>query len=111
MATVEDCEAALHTLAARLAEKDPASRKSRFDRSLSCTVRDLDVIFTGRLADGELASIARSPRADAQIRLDLTSDDLLGLVDGSLNVSSAWATGRLKVRAGVRDMIRLRSIF
>lgn len=111
MATVEQCEQALHELAAKLAERDPASRKAGFDRSLSCTIRDLRVIFSGRLHDGLLTAIARAPNPDAQIRLDLTGDDLLSLVAGTLSVTSAWASGRLKVGAGVRDMIRLRSIF
>lgn len=111
MATVEQCEQALHGLAAGLAEKDPATRKSGFDRSLSCTVRDLQVIFRGRLHDGLLTGITRATTPDAQIRLDLTSDDLVSLVGGRLNVASAWASGRIRVGAGVRDMMRLRSIF
>ena len=41
----------------------------------------------------------------------MTSDDLVALVNGSLNAGSAWASGRLKIKAGVRDMLRLRSIF
>ena len=51
------------------------------------------------------------PAGDAQIRLTMTSDDLLALVDGSLHLASAWATGRIKVEAGVRDLLKLRSIF
>ena len=111
MATAQECETALHQLAARLAQQDPAERATSFDRTLSCTVRDLGLIFAGRLRDGELIDIAPATGADAQIRLELTSDDLLALVDGTLNVGSAWATKRLKIGAGVRDMLRLRSVF
>ncbi|MGI8679285.1 MAG: sterol-binding protein [Jatrophihabitans sp.] len=111
MATVEECEQALHGLAAKSADKDPATRQSGFDRSLTCTIRDLNVIFAGQLQDGQLIGVQQTAKPDAQIRLDMTSDDLLRLVDGSLNVASAWAKGRIKVGAGVRDMIKLRSIF
>jgi hypothetical protein len=115
VATVEQCEQALHTLAQRLADNDASQRKAGFDRSLTCTIRDLDVVFSGRLADGQLVDIRRASTGDAagsaQVRLTMTSDDLLALVDGQLKMASAWATGRVKVDAGVRDLMRLRSIF
>ncbi|MEO9139345.1 MAG: sterol-binding protein [Jatrophihabitans sp.] len=111
MANVEQCELALHGLAATLAAKDPATRTKGFDRTLTCSVRDLDVIFAGRLHDGLLVDIARTADPKAQIRLSLSSDDLLSMVDGSLNFAAAWAKGHIKVGAGVRDMIKLRTIF
>jgi predicted lipid carrier protein YhbT len=109
VATAEQCEEALYTLAARLAES--GTSRADFDRTLSCTVRDLGIIFAGHLAGGRLHDITRTTKPDAQVRLDVTGDDLLKLVDGSLNVGAAWASGRLKIGAGVRDLIRLRSIF
>jgi putative sterol carrier protein len=41
----------------------------------------------------------------------MTSDDLVALVHGDLKMATAWATGRVKIDAGVRDLVRLRSIF
>jgi hypothetical protein len=41
----------------------------------------------------------------------MSSDDLVALVDGTLKMAPAWASGRVKVEAGVRDMLKLRSIF
>ncbi|WP_375482915.1 sterol-binding protein [uncultured Jatrophihabitans sp.] len=111
MASLQECEQALHVLADRLAATDPARRTAGFDRTLSCTIRDLHVVFGGRLHDGLLLDIARVDAATGQITLDLTGDDLLALVDGSLNLASAWAGGRVKVSAGVRDLMKLRSIF
>lgn len=111
MATLEECEQALHTLAGRLAASDPPQREMDFDRRLSCTIRDLGVVFAGRLADGRLVDLARTDDPDAQVRLSMNSDDLIALVAGDLKIASAWATGRLKVDAGVRDLMRLRSIF
>lgn len=85
---------------------------TKFDRRLSCTLRDLRVTFVGRLHEGRLTDIAQADGApSAQIGLDMTSDDLVAMVDGTLNLASAWASGRVKVRAGVRDMVRLRSMF
>ena len=111
MATVEECEGALHELADRLAANDSTRRNVSFDRSLTCTIRDLDVIFGGRLKDGKLLDIKQISSKDAQVRLAMSSDDLVALVAGQLKMASAWATGRVKVDAGIRDMIKLRSIF
>ncbi len=111
MATVERCEQALQELASRLAASETSRRKIGFDRSMTCTIRDLDVIFAGRLKDGQLIEIGRASSRDAQVRLAMSGDDLVALVDGRLKMASAWATGRVKVEAGIRDLIRLRSIF
>jgi predicted lipid carrier protein YhbT len=111
VATAEQCEAALHALADRLAADGSPRRKFDSDRTLSCTIRDLQVIFTGRLASGQLIDIARGTSRDAQIRITVSSDDLVALVAGQLRTASAFATRRLRVDAAVRDLVRLRSLF
>jgi putative sterol carrier protein len=111
VATVAQCEQALHTLAQRLADNEASRRKAGFDRSVTCTIRDLDVVFAGRLKDGQLLDIGPAAARDAQVRLTMTGDDLLALVDGDLKMASAWATGRVKIEASVRDLMRLRSVF
>jgi hypothetical protein len=111
VATVEQCEQALQTLAARMAASDSARRNLDFERTLTCTIRDLRVVFAGRLKDGQLIDVARATSRDAQVRLAVGSDDLVALVDGRLKMAVAWATGRVRVEAGVRDLLKLRSIF
>ena len=112
MATVVECEQAFQTLADRLARADQATRsKAGLDRTLSCRLRDLDVVFTGRIHGGLLTDVARSGDATAQIRMTMSSDDLLKLVDGKLNMAAAWASGRVKIDASVLDLLRLRAIF
>jgi hypothetical protein len=111
VATAQECEQALHTLAERMASGDNAVRRQRFDRSLTCSLRDLGVIYAGAFKNGELLDIRPVDKPDADIRFDMTSDDLMALVDGNLRVATAWAKGRIKVHAGVRDLMRLRSMF
>ena len=112
MATQTDCEQALAALAARLAAADPATRrKNALDRTLSCTLRDLGVTFSGQIKDGLLVGIAPTPTATGQVKLNMTSDDLVALVAGKLNLVAAWTSGRVKIDARVFDLIKLRSIF
>jgi hypothetical protein len=110
LATAEQCEQALRTLAGRLAGNG-STRATSFDRTLACTLSDLDLTYAGRLKDGQLSGITVTSNPSAQIRLTMASDDLLELVDGRLDLGSAWASGRIKIDAGLRDLLRLRTLF
>jgi len=110
MASVVDCRAALEDLARRLSGADDHVKTHVLDRSLSCRVPDLDVVFFARLLDGELLDVTTDERPPAQIRLTVRSDDLIDLVEGRLHFAHAWATGRVKLDASLRDLLRLRSL-
>jgi hypothetical protein len=111
MATDEECRAALERLAARLATVDgDEHRHNTFDRSMSCLVPDLNVTFSGALSDGHITGITTEPAPKAQVRLTVGSDDLVALTDGKLDFGRAWLSGRVKVEASVRDLLKLRSM-
>jgi hypothetical protein len=113
MASVAECDEALHRLADRLASaSEDARKRGSLDRTMTCTLRDLGVTFAGRLLDGQLLDIRQVQGVTpAKVRMTLSSDDLLALVDGKLNMGSAFATGRVKIDASVLDLVKLRSIF
>ncbi|MFE9256950.1 SCP2 sterol-binding domain-containing protein [Streptomyces sp. NPDC006879] len=114
MATIEECRAALDQLSVNLARADGAVRTTAaLDRSLSCHITDLDTTFTGRMSDGRIQVAAASPgppASRAQIRLSMTGEDLVALVDGRLHFAKAWASGRVRLEAGLRDLVRLRTL-
>ena len=111
MATLEQCMTALEGFVGRLAASDGARG---LDRTVSCRLTDLGQLVHGRLASGSvhgLTAVPDDPAAPkADIRLTMTSDDLLALTAGSLSFAPAWASGRVKLEAGLRDMLRLRSM-
>jgi hypothetical protein len=112
MATEQECEQALRRFATRLDDMSDADRaKHRLERTVSCHITDLDVTFHARLKDACLLDVTTEPRPKAQLRLAMSGDDLLALVDGDLDFIRAWTSGRLKVQASVLDLIRLRSLF
>ena len=115
MASEQDCEEALHRLAARIAALDPELLdKHVVPRSLSCRVPDLGVVFLARVAPGGLQDLRcerdGSAEPAAQVRLTAASDDLVALLEGRLSPAAAWATGRLRIEASVLDLLRLRSL-
>jgi putative sterol carrier protein len=111
VATLEDCMTALDEFVGKLAAADAARG---LDRTVSCRLTDLGQLVHGRLATGAVhdmtavADGATAPKAD--IRLTMSSDDLLALTSGQLSFGPAWASGRVKLEAGLRDMLRLRSM-
>ncbi|MEU0354007.1 SCP2 sterol-binding domain-containing protein [Streptomyces cyaneofuscatus] len=114
MATMAECRSALDKLSDNLATADGDVRgAAALDRSLSCHIKDLDITFTGHLADGRIQvrdTVEGPPREKAEIRLAMTSDDLVALVDGDLNFAKAWASGRVRLEAGFRDLLKLKSL-
>ncbi|MFH9477483.1 SCP2 sterol-binding domain-containing protein [Streptomyces anulatus] len=114
MATMAECRSALRRLSDNLAAAEGDVRgTAALDRSLSCHITDLDITFTGRLADGRILvrdTVEGPPREKAEIRLAMTGDDLVALVDGDLNFAKAWGSGRVRLEAGFRDLLKLRSL-
>ncbi|MFE2169918.1 MULTISPECIES: SCP2 sterol-binding domain-containing protein [unclassified Streptomyces] len=114
MATIDECRAALDQLSENLAGADGGVRgAAALDRSLSCHITDLDRTFTGRLDGGRIrvdAVTPGPPATKAEIRLAMTGDDLVALVAGNLKFAKAWTSGRVKLEAGFRDLLRLKSL-
>ena len=111
MASLQQCLSALETVVGGL----PAAPAARgLDRTVSCRLPDLGQVLHGRLAQQRVqdlradAETTALPRAD--IRLTMTSDDLVALTDGRLAFAPAWASGRVRLDAGLRDLLRLRSL-
>ena len=111
MATMDDCMTALKRILGDLAANPAAAG---LDRSLSCRLTDLDQVVLGRLSAGTIRDLRAVPDGPevpkADIRLTMTSDDLLALTAGELTFGKAWSSGRLKLDAGIRDLLRLRSL-
>ncbi|MBQ0829940.1 sterol-binding protein [Streptomyces tagetis] len=114
MATIEECRAALERLAGNMGGADGAVRAAAGPaRTVSCHITDLDVTFAGRMADGRIEvreTLPGPPRERARIRLAMTGDDLVALVDGALPFARAWGSGRVRLEAGLRDLLRLRKL-
>ncbi|GAA3900433.1 SCP2 sterol-binding domain-containing protein [Streptomyces sp. NPDC003631] len=114
MATIEECRSALDKLSDNLAGAEgDVHAAAALDRSLSCHVTDLDITFVGRLRDGriEVLDTVQGPPPDkAQIRLAMTGDDLVAMVDGELHFAKAWGSGRVRLEASLLDVFRLRKL-
>lgn len=113
MATVDECRDIVDELVAKLAAVDHDARKKNLpDRTLELMLLDLDYAFRGRIHNGDLVDIveAEEPGPKPNIRLVMTSDDLVAMTNGELHFAHAWATGRVRLDASLRDLLRLRAL-
>ncbi len=115
MASKTEVERKLNELIQRLHRSDEGVRSLERSlpepRVLALHVPDLEADYWTELASGRLEQVRDGvpPRADIRIRVG--SDDLVDMVDGKPgSLLSAYLKGRLRVDAGVSDLIRLRRL-
>ncbi|PZF85540.1 SCP2 sterol-binding domain-containing protein [Micromonospora deserti] len=111
MASVDECRQALRDLADRL-DRNAKSVRERvdLDRTLACRLTDLGAAFHGRLADGRLVELTDGDDPKAKIAMSTTSDDLLALARGELDVTRAVASRRVSIKANPFDLMKLRKL-
>jgi predicted lipid carrier protein YhbT len=111
MATVDECRAALRTLAERLDENLANGGKPvDLDRPLACTITDLGVAFHGQITGGRIVGLTDGDDPNAKIRLTSSSDDLVALIDGKIDFLKAFASGRIGIKANMFDMLKLKNL-
>ena len=111
LASAAEVEDALRVMIAKLAEVDPETRgKHVLQRTVSCAVPDLGLVWSAQLGDEGITGLTTEAVEQAQVRLQVASDDLVALTRGELPVVNAWATGRLRVDASVLDLLKLRTL-
>ncbi|MGH8877781.1 MAG: SCP2 sterol-binding domain-containing protein [Stackebrandtia sp.] len=111
MATAEECQNALETFAAQLAaNNEQVKGKLTFERRLACDITDLGISFHGRFSQGSLGGITDGDDPEAEIRMTVSSDDLVALIKGDLEFGKAFASGRVKIKASIMDLLKLKGM-
>jgi predicted lipid carrier protein YhbT len=113
MATAEECRTALESLTGRIATMDAKDREAHLlDRTLSCRVPDLNLIFVTRLGPqgAEPVRVAGNGSPQAQVRFTADSDTVLAIANDPGSFMRAWLSGKLKVQGSVLDLLQLRRL-
>lgn len=113
MASRDEVEHRLEDLLERLRGADEARESLRESvpeaRILALHVSDLDASYWAEMAGGRVGDLRTGePEHQAHVRIRAGSDDLVALVDGELTFASAYLSGRVRVDAGVADMLQIR---
>jgi putative sterol carrier protein len=114
VASAADVDKTLKDLVRRLngAKIEDGAQIPEGSRSLVIAIRDLDLTYTCVFAEGRIDRLKKAEAAgDEDARITVTSDDLVALASGKMGVGGALLTGRLRVDAGMRDLLMLRQLF
>ncbi|MFU8875922.1 alkyl sulfatase C-terminal domain-containing protein [Micromonospora sp. SL4-19] len=110
MASVDECRQALQELAARLDQHAEAQGRIDLDRTLACRLTDLGTAFHGRIEGGRLVGLTDGDDPAAKIALNTSSDDLVALVHGQLDIAKALGARRVSIKANPFDLMKLRKL-
>ena len=114
MASVEACRTALDELSGMLTAVDPQIRARHVpERTVHCRLSDLNLSFVGRIGPDGVHDLVESDEDDpaADVRVTMTSDELVALANRDEDFLHGWLRGRIQVSASMRDLLRLRSLF
>ena len=107
-----EVRAALAEVVSRVDALDDDTRRKIPDRAISAVITDLDLAWIGRFESGQLLDVREidpSAAAGAAFRLRMSSDTFLDVVEDRLAFTAGWGKGRIRVDAGLRDLLALRS--
>lgn len=114
MARKDEVEEKLNELIDRLAQDDEAARalgKSLPDpRTLLLHITDLDAWYRTELSEGKLSPLVEGEPNGADIRIIASSDDLIGMIEGGVNLLAAVTSGRVRIKASFSDLLALRKL-
>ena len=115
MATQRQVERKLRELIKRLEESGSGVRSSLAgalpeSRVIEVAVSDLSVSYWTELTDGSMGPLHEGVPPHHEIRIRVSSDDLVDVVDGRSSLFSAYLAGQVKIDASLSDLLRLRKL-
>lgn len=78
------------------------------DRDIVIDLTDLDA-WTLTVRDGKLQEIQEGRHEDPDVKLTTEAEDFLAIFSGDLSPLKAYMTKRVKVSAGLRDILLVKS--
>lgn len=82
-------------------------------RSILCSITDLRIDYRADYARGRIRKlrVVDEDEAAADVKIALSSDELVALADGKSSLPMALLFGRIRVDANARDLLLLRQLF
>ena len=114
MATRAEVDRTLRKLIKRLdgADIDDADLPEEA-RTILCSITDLRVDYRAEYSKGRIRKLRVVDDVDggADVKISLSSDELIALSDGRSSLPMSLLFGRIRVNANARDLLLLRQLF
>jgi hypothetical protein len=115
VATKRQVETKLRQLIKRLDKANQDVRGSLAEslpetRIVEVVITDLGTSYWTELSQGSMDGLHEGSPRQAEIRVRVSSDYLVELVDGRKSLFSAYLAGQVKIEASFSDLLRLRKL-
>jgi hypothetical protein len=115
VATKRQVETKLRQLISRLDQADGEVHGSLAEslpesRIIEVVISDLGTSYWTELDGGRMEGLHQGVPRQAEIRVRVSSDDLVELVDGRKSLFSAYLAGHVRIEASIGDLLRLRRL-
>lgn len=115
MSSIDACLAGIDLINKRLLDQPTAERRRHVrERQVGIEVPDLATVFDMRLTVDGLTDITHRPTdrpaPRPQVRVTVTSADLVAIAEERLSARASLLTRRVKVEASLSDMLRMRKL-
>ena len=115
MATRRQVEGKLRELIRRLDDADSDVTGSLAEnlpesRIVEVSIPDLECTYWTELVGGRMGPLHSGAPPQAEIRVRVSSDHLVELVDGRRSLFSSYLSGQVRIDASFGDMLRLRRL-
>ena len=94
----------------KLFDQEGAPRFPGWTRDIAYVFTDTGEHWAIHVRDGIPGPLVEGELDMPDVRFTMTSDTLIGLMDGSINGMLAFTSGRVKVRASMSDIRQLQSL-
>jgi hypothetical protein len=116
LATKRQVERKLRELIERLDEAPDGAKESLAEalpepRVIEVAIPDLDAVYWTELSRGHMKGLHQgAPAGEAEIKVRVSSDHLVDLVDGNKSLFGSFLGGQVKIEASFSDLLRLRKL-
>lgn len=104
MTTREELLAALEKTRSRMLDAQGQPRIKGWNRTIQYYFPDVDEYWQMRVVAGRPEPPAPGEADDPDIRLTMSTETFVGLMNGTVKGMAAFATGKVKVKASMADM-------
>ncbi|HUT82255.1 MAG TPA: SCP2 sterol-binding domain-containing protein [Candidatus Bathyarchaeia archaeon] len=110
MTTRKEVIEALESAREKLLAEDAKKEFQGWTRTIQYHFKDTDEFWHFDVIEGIPGNLVNKESEDADVKFNMSEDTLLGLIDGKINGMVAFTTGKVKVKASLKDISKLQKL-
>jgi putative sterol carrier protein len=110
MATREEIEAALKTIAGKLDDPKMKERFMKFNKTMQFSFKDAGLDYNLVFENGAVKEMKEGRVEKPDVFVELDSNTLIGILKKEINAISAYSSGKIKVNGEMSDLLKLQKL-